>query len=147
MLGSPSAGICQTYKRVSPTATVPPVRGVLIALTLLGFSASAALAAGPLQAPPAVRVYTDFATHGRLTHEYSPALLRRILDDASLNQYGDPIVMMRLRHAIRRQLDRATVESAEAPLFGIPQWGVVAGMLVLSGGFAFMRARAKAAHR
>jgi len=134
------------------------VRGVLIALTLLGFSASAALAAGPLQAPPAVRIYTDFATHGRLTHEYPPALLQGILDDASLNQYGDPIVMMGLRRAIRRQLDSSAVESAPAQsstsrpphadrLFGFPQLCVLVGMLVLSGGFAFMRARAGAARR
>jgi hypothetical protein len=121
---------------------VAPVRGLVIALALIGLSASAAVAAPPLQAPPTVRIYTDFATHGRLTHEYSRGLLQQILDDASLNQYGDPVVMMRLRRAVRQVLDSSAPNTDR--LFGLPQLCVLVGMVVLSGGFAGMRARAGA---
>lgn len=60
-----------------------------------------ALAAAP---PNPADVYADFAAHGRLTHVYPRALLQSIIDDASLNQYGDPLVMLRLRRAARLQL-------------------------------------------
>jgi hypothetical protein len=92
------------------TARLPPVRGRVIAFAALALlapsiaSGSSSKKKPPPPTPPPVQVYLDFTTHGRLTRKYPRALLQKILDDASLNQYGDPVVMSRLRRAVRQQL-------------------------------------------
>ncbi|HET8893892.1 MAG TPA: hypothetical protein VFM96_07340 [Gaiellaceae bacterium] len=65
--------------------------------------APASLAANRPPLTPA-DVYTDFVDHGYLTHQYPRSVLQAIIDDAALNQYGDPLVMLRLRLAVRQQL-------------------------------------------
>lgn len=64
--------------------------------------APASLASRPPPTP--ADVYTDFVDHGYLTRHYPSGVLRAIIDDAALNQYGDPLVMIRLRLAVRQQL-------------------------------------------
>jgi hypothetical protein len=54
--------------------------------------------------PGPIDVYADFAAHGRLTKHYPASVLREIVNDASLNQYGDPLLMLRLRRAASLQL-------------------------------------------
>jgi hypothetical protein len=84
---------------------------VVCASLLLAFIPAAAA-----KAPPGpIDVYLDFAGNGHLTKHYPNALLRAIINDASLNQYGDPLLMMRLRRAARLQLAGAPVVSASQP--------------------------------
>jgi hypothetical protein len=69
---------------------------------LLLVPATTAVAKPPKPTP--IDVYNDFSANGKLTHVYPKDVLQSILSDASLNQYGDPLVMMRLRRAVRQQL-------------------------------------------
>jgi hypothetical protein len=84
---------------------------VVCASLLLAFLPEAAAKAPPRP----IDVYADFESNGRLTKHYPSAVLRAIVNDASLNQYGDPLVMMRLRRAARLQLAGAPVVSASKP--------------------------------
>jgi hypothetical protein len=89
-------------------------------------------------------VYVDFANHGRLTKQYPSALLRAIVNDASLNQYGDPLVMMRLRRAARLQLQTEPVRTSDVrskaptasaePLLNTKTLVIVAVIIVLAVG-------------
>jgi hypothetical protein len=49
-------------------------------------------------------VYNDFVQNGKLGCSYSRADLQAALRSGTLNQYGDPYELARLRLAIRRQL-------------------------------------------
>src|SRR5919204_4679589 len=59
---------------------------------------SAALAGGPGD------VYTDFAQDGKLSCNHSPADLDAALRSGTLNQYGDPLTLARMKLAVRKQL-------------------------------------------
>jgi hypothetical protein len=67
---------------------------VLVALWL----APAAGAADPSA------VYTDFGLDGKLSCKYTRAELQATLNDATINEYGDPYAIAGLKAAIRRQL-------------------------------------------
>ena len=65
--------------------------------------------AGLAFAPPAladspVDVYNDFASDGNLSCGHSRAALKGALNDASLQQYGDPLTSVQMKLAIRKQL-------------------------------------------
>ena len=49
-------------------------------------------------------VYNDFAQDGRLSCNHSRADLESVLRSGSLNQYGDPLTLARLKLAVRKQL-------------------------------------------
>jgi hypothetical protein len=49
-------------------------------------------------------VYNDFAEDGVLSCNHSRADLEGVLYSGSINQYGDPLVLARLKLAIRKQL-------------------------------------------
>jgi hypothetical protein len=49
-------------------------------------------------------VYNDFAQDGVLSCTHSRADLEGVLHSGSINQYGDPLVLARLKLAIRKQL-------------------------------------------
>jgi hypothetical protein len=49
-------------------------------------------------------VYNDYAQDGRLSCNHSRADLEAVLRSGSLNQYGDPYTLARLKLAVRRQL-------------------------------------------
>jgi hypothetical protein len=49
-------------------------------------------------------VYNDFAADGKLSCNHSSADLRAVLRSGSINQYGDPYTLARLKLAVRRQL-------------------------------------------
>jgi hypothetical protein len=49
-------------------------------------------------------VYNDFAADGKLSCNHSRADLEAVLRSGSLNQYGDPFTMARLKLAVRKQL-------------------------------------------
>jgi hypothetical protein len=68
-----------------------------VVLAGLAFAASA-LADSP------VDVYNDFATDGTLSCGHSRAALKGALNDASLQQYGDPLTSVQMKLAIRKQL-------------------------------------------
>src|SRR5215218_597009 len=68
-----------------------------VVLAGLAFAASA-LADSP------VDVYNDFASDGTLSCGHSRAALKGALNDASLQQYGDPLTSMQMKLAIRKQL-------------------------------------------
>jgi hypothetical protein len=71
-------------------------------------SAAAILAAlvsvQPVFADSPGSVYSDFAEDGVLSCNHSRSALNGVLKDASLYQYGDPLTLLRLKLAIRRQL-------------------------------------------
>jgi hypothetical protein len=49
-------------------------------------------------------VYNDFVDDGVLSCNHSRAALEGVLHSGSINQYGDPLVLARLKLAIRKQL-------------------------------------------
>ena len=51
-----------------------------------------------------VKVYNDFASDGTLSCGHSRAALKGALNDASLQQYGDPLTSVQMKLAIRKQL-------------------------------------------
>ena len=51
-----------------------------------------------------VDVYNDFASDGNLSCGHSRAALKGALNDASLQQYGDPLTSVQMKLAIRKQL-------------------------------------------
>jgi hypothetical protein len=51
-----------------------------------------------------VEVYNDFASDGTLSCGHSRAALKGALNDASLQQYGDPLTSVQMKLAIRKQL-------------------------------------------
>jgi hypothetical protein len=62
-------------------------------------------------------VYNDYAQDGKLSCNHSRADLRAVLRSGSLNQYGDPYTLARLKLAVRRQLAggcRAASRSSDA---------------------------------
>ena len=52
--------------------------------------------------PPAV--YSDFAEDGVLSCGHSRSALKGVLNDASIHQYGDPLTLIGLKLAVRKQL-------------------------------------------
>jgi hypothetical protein len=60
----------------------------------------------PAWADKPADVYSDFATDGVLNCGHSRSALTGILNDASLNQYGDPLTILLLKLEIQRQLAR-----------------------------------------
>jgi cobalamin biosynthesis Mg chelatase CobN len=49
-------------------------------------------------------VYNDFAQDGKLSCNHSRSALHAVLRSGSINQYGDPFTLARLKLAVRRQL-------------------------------------------
>jgi len=49
-------------------------------------------------------VYNDFAEDGSLSCGHSRAALKGVLTDASIHQYGDPLMFLGLKLAVRKQL-------------------------------------------
>jgi hypothetical protein len=62
----------------------------------------AAGAAAAADTPPGV--YSDYAADGVLSCGHSRAALRGVLNDASIQQYGDPLTLLGLKLAARKQL-------------------------------------------
>jgi hypothetical protein len=67
-------------------------------VALAAVTASAAQAGGP------GAVYTDFAQDGKLSCGHSRADLEAALRSGTLNQYGDPLTLARMKLAVRKQL-------------------------------------------
>jgi hypothetical protein len=60
--------------------------------------------AAPAVADSPVEVYNDFASDGTLSCSHSRAALKGALNDASIQQYGDPLTSVQMKLAIRKQL-------------------------------------------
>jgi hypothetical protein len=70
-----------------------------------GFVVLAGLAfAAPALADSPVDVYNDFASDGTLSCGHSRAALKGALNDATIQQYGDPLTSVQMKLAIRKQL-------------------------------------------
>jgi hypothetical protein len=84
-----------------------------------GLASLVALVAGLLVAAPAAAdpgdVYVDYASDGTLSCGHSRADLEGILTDASVNEYGDPLTLLRLKIAVRRQLNGGCEAAGGAP--------------------------------
>jgi cobalamin biosynthesis Mg chelatase CobN len=82
----------------------------LVAIVLAGAFAAAAYAGGGAGA-----VYSDFVQDGKLSCNHSRADLEAVLRSGTLNQYGDPLTLERLKLAVRKQLaDGCRKQSASA---------------------------------
>jgi hypothetical protein len=77
---------------------------VVLGIVACAFACVAPIAAADVPLAQAQDVYRDFIDNGRLDHTYPRSLLRAILADTRLNEYGDPLQMILLRRAIRLQL-------------------------------------------
>jgi hypothetical protein len=73
-------------------------RASLVLVTVACATASAAYAGGPGD------VYTDFAQDGKLSCNHSRGDLESALRSGTLNQYGDPLTLARMKLAVRKQL-------------------------------------------
>jgi hypothetical protein len=73
-------------------------RASLLLVTVACATASAAYAGGPGD------VYTDFAQDGKLSCNHSRDDLEAALRSGTLNQYGDPLTLARMKLAVRKQL-------------------------------------------
>jgi hypothetical protein len=71
--------------------------------SLAAVVAAFAWAAGAYAGGPG-DVYSDYAQDGRLSCNHSRADLEAVLHSGSLNQYGDPLTLARLKLAVREQL-------------------------------------------
>jgi hypothetical protein len=84
------------------------LRGIWIVAVLFALFAPSALAASPRQ------IYRDFADNGRLDGTYSRADLQRALQDAAVQGYGQPNVVVTMRPAVQQQLRHSGVAGAQA---------------------------------
>ena len=66
------------------------------------FAALASADSALADTPPAV--YSDFAEDGVLSCGHSRSALKGVLNDASIHQYGDPLTLIGLKLAVRKQL-------------------------------------------
>jgi hypothetical protein len=73
-------------------------RASLAAIVVAGACAAGASAAGPGD------VYNDYVQDGALSCNHSRADLAAVLRSGTLNQYGDPYTLARLKLAVRKQL-------------------------------------------
>jgi hypothetical protein len=64
------------------------------------------IAAAPASAATPRQIYRDFADNGRLDHRYTRSDLQRALDDAAIQGYGAPGVVVMLKPAVEKQLRR-----------------------------------------
>jgi hypothetical protein len=69
-------------------------------------------APGARAADPAA-VYSDYAQDRVLSCDHSRADLQAVLNDASLNQYGDPYTLVGLKVAVRKQLAGGCKQAVE----------------------------------
>jgi hypothetical protein len=70
----------------------------LLAIVAAGVWAASGLAANPAQ------IYNDYVRSGHLSCSYGKADLQALLRSGSINQYGDPLTLARLKLAARRHL-------------------------------------------
>ena len=73
-------------------------RASLAAIVAAGIWAASAAAANPAQ------IYNDYVRSGHLSCSYGKADLEALLRSGSINQYGDPLTLARLKLAARRHL-------------------------------------------
>jgi hypothetical protein len=71
---------------------------LVVVVLALCVTASTAYAASPGV------IYTDFAQDGKLSCTYSHSDLEAALRSGTLNQYGDPLTLARMKLAVRKQL-------------------------------------------
>jgi cobalamin biosynthesis Mg chelatase CobN len=71
---------------------------LLAAVLVAGLWAANALAKSPAQ------IYSDYVSTGHLSCSYSRGELERVLRSGTINQYGDPLTLARLKLAARRHL-------------------------------------------
>jgi hypothetical protein len=90
-----------------------------VACLLLACSAQTVAAVAPPRPTP-IDVYNDFIADGKLDRVYPKTVLTALVNDASLNQYGDPLVMMQLRRAARQQLAGVGPATARPAIVGSP---------------------------
>jgi hypothetical protein len=77
--------------------------------------------AAPALADSPVDVYNDFASDGTLSCGHSRAALKGALNDASIQQYGDPLTSVQMKLAIRKQLaSGCRVLASVTPTGGTP---------------------------
>ena len=90
---------------------------VAVVLAALGFGHPAMA-----DTPPAV--YSDFAEDGVLSCGHSRSALKGVLNDASIHQYGDPLMFIGLKLAVRKQLAGGCRRQDRTPaIFGSAESG------------------------
>jgi hypothetical protein len=101
---------------------------VLVVLALCA-TASTAYAGGP------GAVYTDFARDGKLSCNHSRADLEAALRSGTLNQYGDPLTLGRMKLAVRKHLAGGCTQQGTTSTQGgsfLAGRGLVIGLLAVA---------------
>jgi hypothetical protein len=118
----------------------PILTAAVTFLAVLALSATSALAASPRQ------IYADLAQHGKLTKHYSPADLKRAMQDAMVQGYvpvgPKPPVLSGAKPSVKTNGPAPAVrKSGTLPFTGF-QLSVFAilGLALLGGGFLLHRA-------
>jgi hypothetical protein len=78
--------------------------GITLTLASLAGAVVACICAGGASAGGPGAVYNDYVQDGVLSCNHSRADLVAVLRSGSLNQYGDPLTLARLKLAVRKQL-------------------------------------------
>jgi hypothetical protein len=84
---------------------------MLGALAAIG---AAAATAAPAEAATPAQIYRDLAQNGGQTRSYSGADVRAALKNASVQGYGNPIVVVTLKPAVETQRPATGVAGAQA---------------------------------
>jgi len=87
-------------------------RASLAAIVAAGIWAASAAAANPAQ------IYNDYVRSGHLSCSYSHDDLEALLRSGSINQYGDPLTLARLKLAARRHLAGSCLASGTSRATG-----------------------------
>lgn len=97
---------------------------VTVVALLLAFS-GVALAASPQD------IYNDYAADGKLDGSYTDAELRAYLADATLDQYGDPAILIALDTIVQGLLDE---DRDDFPFTGVQMSLMALAVVTLVGG-------------
>jgi hypothetical protein len=116
-------------------------RTIVTRLTLAALLTLAVLLAlaGPALAATPQDIYNDYADNGKLDGTYTDEELQAYLDDAVIQQYGDPEVVAALNALVQQMLSQAGEERSTFPFTGAQMAAVAAGALALLGGGLILR--------
>jgi opacity protein-like surface antigen len=102
---------------------------------LIAAVATAAVLAVPAFAATPSQIYKDYADNGRLDAKYSAADLQRALHDASVQGYGNPVVVAKMKQKPKRKggVQGGKAGGASPASGGLPFTGAQLGLFMVVG--------------
>ncbi len=111
-------------------------RVIILAVTvsvLVMAMAGVALAATPQD------IYNDYADNGKLDKTYTTQELQAYLNDATVHQYGDEVVLGELDTLVKSMLTGGGESRSDFPFTGAEMALIIGGAVVLIGAGTFLR--------